>query len=186
MPHYKYLIIGGGMTADAAVQGIREVDASGDIGIISMEADTPYNRPPLTKALWKGEPLESIWRHTDKQRAQFHLERKVETLEISSKRVLDAQRNTYTFDKLLLATGGRPRLMPFANERIIYYRTLADYRRLRALTEEHKRFAVIGSGFIGAEIAAALAMNRKEVVMIFPGYGICDRIFPRELSLFVT
>ena len=75
MPHYKYLIIGGGMTADAAAQGIREVDASGEIGIISMEADTPYNRPPLTKALWKAEPLESIWRHTEKQRVQFHFER---------------------------------------------------------------------------------------------------------------
>src|SRR5437868_4783149 len=112
MPHHKYLIIGGGMTADGATQGIREVDANGDIGIISLEAGTPYNRPPLTKGLWKGEPLESIWRHTEKQRVQFHLERKVETIEILPKRVLDDQRNTYTFDKLLLATGGRPRPLP--------------------------------------------------------------------------
>jgi len=186
MPHYDYLIIGGGMTADAAVQGIRELDAAGSIGIVSMEADTPYNRPPLTKALWKGEPVDSIWRHTEKKRAQLHLERRVEKIEIQAKRVLDNQGNVYTFNKLLLATGGTPRRLPFGNGRIIYYRTLADYRRLRGITEDHKRFAVIGNGFIGSEIAAALAMNGKEVVMIFPGDGICHRLFPRELSEFVT
>jgi NADPH-dependent 2,4-dienoyl-CoA reductase/sulfur reductase-like enzyme len=63
---------------------------------------------------------------------------------------------------------------------------VADYRNLRALTEKHERFAVIGNGFIGSEIAAALAMNGKKVVMIFPGDGICHRIFPRDLSQFVT
>src|ERR1043166_8299950 len=81
---------------------------------------------------------------------------------------------------------GRPRRLPFDDDRIIYYRTVADYRRLRALTERFKRFAVIGNGFIGSEIAAALAMNGKEVVMIFPGDGICYRVFPQELSQFVT
>src|SRR2546425_922989 len=65
MPNYKYLIVGGGMTADAAVAGIREADPNGSIGLISAEPDPPYNRPPLSKALWKGEPLESIWRGTE-------------------------------------------------------------------------------------------------------------------------
>ena len=186
MPDYKYLIVGGGMTADAAVSGIREADADGKIGIISTEADPPYNRPPLTKALWKGEPLESIWRHTDEKRVELHLGRKVERIDTFRKRVMDDQGNDYTFEKLLLATGGRPRHLPFGDDRIIYYRTVTDYRRLRALTDQHKRFAVIGNGFIGSEIAAALRMNRKEVAMIFPGHGICHRIFPEELCQFVT
>ena len=60
MQHYKYLIIGGGMTADAAVQGIRSVDAAGKIGVIGAESDPPYNRPPLSKALWKGESVNTI------------------------------------------------------------------------------------------------------------------------------
>jgi 3-phenylpropionate/trans-cinnamate dioxygenase ferredoxin reductase subunit len=186
MPHYNYLIIGGGMTADAAVHGIREVDAVGSIGLISMEADTPYDRPPLTKALWKDKAVESIWRHTEKERVEFHLQREVKTIQLSQKQVVDDQGEFYGFDKLLLATGGRPRLLPFGDDRIIYYRTLADYRRLRALTEQRKRFAVIGNGFIASEIAAALAMNGKEVVMIFPGEAICQRLFPRDLSSFVT
>ena len=48
MPDYKYLIVGGGMTADAAAKGIRKVDDSGTIGIISNESHLPYNRPPLS------------------------------------------------------------------------------------------------------------------------------------------
>ena len=65
MPAFKYLIIGGGMTADAAVRGIRELDSNGTIGVLGNEPDPPYDRPPLTKSLWKGKPLEKIWRKTE-------------------------------------------------------------------------------------------------------------------------
>ena len=188
MPKYKYnyLIIGGGMTADSVVSGIREVDPDGSIGVISMEGDVPYDRPPLTKSLWKDKALETIWRHTNKERVQFHLERTIEKIEVKNKGVIDSHGDVYNFEKLLLATGGRPRRLPFGGDEIIYYRTVADYRRLRGLTEKDKRFVVIGGGFIGSEIAASLAMNTKEVVMVFPGDGICDRIFPREMSQFLN
>ncbi len=62
MPDYDYLIIGGGMTADAAVGGIREVDAEGSIRVVSQESDAPYRRPPLSKGLWKGMKVERIGR----------------------------------------------------------------------------------------------------------------------------
>jgi 3-phenylpropionate/trans-cinnamate dioxygenase ferredoxin reductase subunit len=186
MLHYNYLIIGGGMTADAAVHGIREMDANGTIGLISQEQEKPYDRPPLTKGLWKDKTLDSIWRHTENERVEFHLGRKVETVDPQQKRVVDDARNTYTYDKLLLATGGRPRLLPFGDGQIIYYRTVADYRRLRESADKNKRFVVIGSGFIGSEIAAALAMNQKEVTMVFPGKSICERVFPQDLSQFLN
>lgn len=186
MKNYKYLIIGGGMTADAAAHGIREVDSKGSIGIIGAERDAPYNRPPLTKALWKGEPLESVWRHTETEKIDLHLGRMVHNLDAKSRTVTDDQKNTYTYDKLLLATGGTVRTLPLGDDGIIYYRTLNDYQRLRALTEKGQRFAVIGGGFIGSEIAAALAINKKQVTMIFPGSGVCNRVFPPDLSTFVT
>lgn len=186
MKHYQYLIVGGGMTADAAVHGIREVDSNGRIGILSSETDAPYNRPPLTKALWKGEPLESVWRHTETEKVELHLGRTAKTLDAKSKTIADDQKNTFTYDKLLLATGGSVRTLPFGGDDIIYFRTLQDYQRLRALTEKGQKFAVIGGGFIGSEIAAALALNKKEVTMIFPGSGICNRVFPADLSKFVT
>ena len=62
MPHFKYLIIGGGMTADSASAGIRQVDPDGSIGLISAESHPPYDRPPLSKGMWKGKPLEKIFR----------------------------------------------------------------------------------------------------------------------------
>jgi len=186
MASYQYLIIGGGMTAAAAVEGIREVDSTGEIGLISLEPDAPYDRPPLSKALWKGKPLEMIWRKTEKKGVQVHLGIAVKEVVPGQKRVVDQQGNAFSYEKLLFATGGRPRRVPFGQDEILYFRTLSDYRRLRALTETGRRFAVIGGGFIGSEIAAALALNGKEVVMIFPGKGIGDRVFPPALSLFVS
>ena len=186
MRNYKYLIVGGGMTADAAVSGIREPDSKGSIGLISAEADGPYDRPPLSKALWKGKPLESIWRHTKERNVDLYLQRTVKAIDVEHKTVADDKNELYSFDKLLLATGGSPRRLPFGGDDIIYFRTLEDYRRLQAWTTKSKRFAVIGGGFIGSEIAAALATNQKEVVMLFPGPGICDRIFPSDLSQFLN
>jgi len=186
MQDFKYLIIGGGMTADAAVQGIRSVDPAAEVGLFSSESDPPYNRPPLSKALWKGESVDTIWRNSDQQNVTFHPSCTVTAIEPAKKQVVDAQGNRFSWEKLLLATGGAPRRLPFGGDHIIYFRTLADYRRLRALTEKGLRFAVIGGGFIGSEIAAALTLNQKQVVMLFPGKNIGDRVFPRDLAEFVT
>jgi 3-phenylpropionate/trans-cinnamate dioxygenase ferredoxin reductase subunit len=186
MKNYTYLIIGGGMTADSAVHGIRECDSQATIGVLSAETDPPYDRPPLTKGLWKGKELDSIWRHVEKQNVELLLERTVVAIDVAAKTVTDNGKNVYEYDKLLLATGGTPRRLACGGEDIIYFRTLATYQRLRKLTEKGRRFALIGGGFIGSELAAALSMNQKEVVMLFPGKGICDRMFPNDLSQFVT
>jgi 3-phenylpropionate/trans-cinnamate dioxygenase ferredoxin reductase subunit len=186
MPNYKYLMVGGGMTADAAIGGIRDVDKAGSIGLIGSETQPPYNRPPLTKGLWKGKPLSSIWRKTDLSGVTLHLGRTVRELDPRLKRVTDDQGTEYGYEKLLLATGGTPRRLEFGGEQVIYYRTLADYERLRALTEKGSHFAVIGGGFIGSEIAAALAMNGKKVTLIIPEEAICARLFPSDLAEFVN
>jgi 3-phenylpropionate/trans-cinnamate dioxygenase ferredoxin reductase subunit len=186
MTNYQHLIIGGGMTAAAAVDGIRQVDSTGGIGLISAELDAPYDRPPLSKALWKGQPLDSIWRKTGNKGVTVHLGLVVKEIIPKQKRVVDDKGAVFTYQKLLLATGGKPRRLAFGDDQIMYFRTLADYRRLRALTQTGQRFAVIGGGFIGSEIAAALALNGKEVVMIFPGKDIGDRVFPHPLAQFVS
>jgi len=186
MLHYQYLIIGGGMAADAAVRGIRELDANGSIALISMEPDPPYNRPPLSKGLWKGKSLESIWHTPDSRGVELFLGHTARALDPRNKRITDEQEKIYTFDKLLLATGGTVRRLPFGEGHIIYYRTAQDYRRLRVLAEQGQRFAVIGGGFIGSEIAAALAMNGKQVLMIFPDETLGARVYPRDLGLFLN
>ena len=186
MTEYQYLIIGGGMTAAAAVQGINKIDPSHKIGIIGDESNPPYNRPPLSKALWKGEPLEKIWRKTEVGNVEIHLSRKVKSIDAKNKRVVDDKNVVYAYNKLLIATGGRVRRLPWNVDGIIYFRTLDDYQRLRLLTEKGNEFIVIGSGFIGSEIAAALAMNHKSVTMIFPDDAIGARVYPPDLSRFLN
>lgn len=186
MQRFKYLIVGGGMTADAAVNGIREVDPEGTIGLLGAESNLPYNRPPLTKGLWKGEKLESIWRKTEKPGVTIHLGRTVIGIDLANKSVMDTHGTSCAFEKLLLANGATPRRLPFDDGSVIYYRTLDDYEKLRALTEKGSRFVVIGGGFIGWEIAAALAMNGKEVSMLFPEDAIGSRMYPADLARFLT
>lgn len=110
----------------------------------------------------------------------------VRDIELPNKRLAASGGDIFTFDKLLLATGGTPRRFPFNDEKVVHYRTVADYRRLRAMAEQGQRFAVVGGGFIGSEIAAGLAMNGKEVVMIFPGEAVCDRLLPHDLATFLN
>ena len=182
MNQHTYLIIGGGMTAAAALHGIRQVDKEGDIGVISSEKYRPYDRPPLSKQLWTGKKgLDDIWRRLP-DGVTFYTERIVVELDLDGKEARDDAGDVYRFEKLLLATGGAPRRLPFGGDNIIYFRGLDSYRRLQALTEEGQRFAVIGGGFIGSEIAAALAMQGKQVTMLFPEPAIGARIFPAELA----
>jgi 3-phenylpropionate/trans-cinnamate dioxygenase ferredoxin reductase subunit len=186
MAHYPYLIVGGGMAAAAAIQGIREVDPHGAIALIGSEPHQPYQRPPLSKGLWKGTPQEEVWIDFAGQGVDLILGRRAQALDVKVKRVVDNQGAVTTFDRLLLATGGTPRRLPWGGDDVIYYRTLNDYQCLRELTERGQRFAVIGGGFIGAEIAAALTMNQKEVTLLFPGVGIGARVFGPELSAFLN
>src|SRR5678816_3564237 len=119
MAHWRYLIIGGGMTAHAAAGGIRKVDEAGSIGVIGAEAHPPYDRPPLSKGLWKGKPLESIWRQSVAIEVKFHLGRKAQSLDARKKAVTDDEGTTHTYDKLLLATGASPKRLPFGGDDII-------------------------------------------------------------------
>jgi NADPH-dependent 2,4-dienoyl-CoA reductase/sulfur reductase-like enzyme len=183
MPDAKYLIVGGGMAADAAVRGIRDIDAEGSIALIGAEADPPYKRPPLSKGLWNGTPFEKVWTDTADLNVELHLGRSAKWLDPRDRCVVDDRGVAYRYDKLLLATGVTPRRLPFGDDRVIAFRTLHDYRRLRALAGWGQRFAVIGGGFIGSEIAAALAAQGKEVTLIFPEGAIGSRLFPRDLAL---
>jgi NADPH-dependent 2,4-dienoyl-CoA reductase/sulfur reductase-like enzyme len=185
MTYYKYLIVGGGLAGDAATRGIRELDAGGSIGLISMEPDPPYMRPNLSKGLWKGRPVEKIWRKTE-ERAELLLGRRVTMIDPEKKSVRDDKGDDYTYDKLLLATGGSPIHLPFGKGDILYFRSFRHYQQLRKMADEKDHFVVIGGGFIGSEIAAALTMVGKKVTMVFLEDAIGGAIFPGDLAHFLN
>jgi NADPH-dependent 2,4-dienoyl-CoA reductase/sulfur reductase-like enzyme len=180
----RYLIVGGGMTADAAVRGIREHDAEGRIVLVGDEAHPPYKRPPLSKKLWAGGEESSLWKNTEG--ADLVLGRRIVALDLDAHTATDDQGETYRWEKVLLATGGSPRRLGGADGDVIYFRTLDDFRALKERVHEGTRVTVIGGGFIGSEIAAALVNNGAKVTMIFPEPTIGFRLFPQDLGESVT
>jgi 3-phenylpropionate/trans-cinnamate dioxygenase ferredoxin reductase component len=186
MADYRYLIVGGGMTADGACKGIREHDKDGSIGLFGEEPHEPYARPPLTKGLWTGKEEDSIWRGTRDVGVDIHTGRKIVSLDLEARSATDDTGESHSYERLLLATGGTPRRLGSAPDDVIYYRTLDTYHRLRALAGNGVRVTVVGGGFIGSEIAAALALNDCTVTMVFPDAGIGAKVFPADLSAFVN
>src|SRR5690348_2998934 len=183
---FDYLIIGAGMSGEAAAQALREADADASIGVLGDESHPPYDRPPLTKKLWKDGKEADIWRPIEKARANVALQRRAVKIDRAAHVVTDDKGETWKYRKLLVATGGTPRKLRSGGDGFIYYRTFDDYQRLRALVKPGARIAVVGGGFIGSEIAAAMAMNECKVTMLFPEDAIGARVYPESLADAVT
>jgi 3-phenylpropionate/trans-cinnamate dioxygenase ferredoxin reductase component len=186
MEKTTYLIVGGGMTGAEAAKAIRERDGGAAVTLVGGEPHAPYKRPPLTKKLWSGGEESSIWKGTEELGIDLRLGRRIVSLDLAASRAVDDEGAQYTFEKVLLATGGRPRRLGGNDQEVIYFRTLDDYRALRAIAGEGKRVVVIGGGFIGTEIAAALTTNGCAVTMVVPEQWLNARLFPAGLGGFVT
>ncbi|MFB3905278.1 MAG: NAD(P)/FAD-dependent oxidoreductase [Acidobacteriota bacterium] len=186
-----YLIIGGGLAGASAVEGIREHDQSGSITIVGAENHLPYDRPPLSKKLWFGKAeVKDIFLHDeafyDGNGVTLLTGRRVVALDLKNRTVSDNRGESHGFRKLLLATGGTPRVLSIPGGELnglLYYRTVDDYQKAREAAAEGKSAVVIGGGFIGSEVAAALSMNHVKVIMIYPSAYLCDRVFPKDLGL---
>lgn len=191
---YRYIIVGGGLAGASAVEGIRERDSEGSVLLLGGEKHLPYDRPPLTKKLWFGKKkVEEIFLHDRDfyagQGVDLALETRVADLDASDRTVTDGAGNAYRYEKLLLATGGRPRALDLPGgdlEGICYYRYLDDYLKTRSEAKEGKSAVVVGGGFIGSEMAAALRVNKLAVTMVFPDPYLVGRVFPEYLGRALT
>ncbi|MBI9050882.1 MAG: FAD-dependent oxidoreductase [Anaerolineaceae bacterium] len=186
MNQYQYIIVGAGIAADAAIKGIRRVDKTGSIAIFGKEPYPPYDRPPLSKDLWKGKSEDIIWRTISAQHVEMKLGTEVVSIDPQEKTVKDAQGETYTYNTLLLTTGGTPRKLPFGEGLINYLHSFDEFKALQKVVSQGEHFAVIGGGFIGSEMASVLQMNGKKVSMLFPEKGIGANVFPLEMSQLIT
>lgn len=189
---FDYVIVGGGLAGASAIQGIRELDTQGSIRLIGEETHLPYDRPPLSKKLWFGKArVEDIFIHDqrfyDDLGVSMMLGTRVVKLDTKEKSITVANGERYGFGKLLLATGTKPRQIAIPGgelEGICYYRTLDDYLRFKSEAKARQSVLIVGGGFIGSELAAALNSS-LEVSMIFPSATLCRRVFPEKLGLAV-
>jgi 3-phenylpropionate/trans-cinnamate dioxygenase ferredoxin reductase component len=180
----KYLIVGAGMTGDMAAKGIREQEPDGPITMIGADPHPPYKRPLLTKGLWHGADEASIWREPAAD-VELVTDRRIVAVDLAGHTAMNDAGEKYSWEKLLFATGARPRQIPDA-EGVVWFRTLDDYHRMREVAVDGAHIVVIGGGFIGSELAASLADHGCRVTMLFPEGGVCDRLFPADLSGSVT
>lgn len=192
--NYQYVIVGGGHAGAAAIEGIRAHDPGGSILLLSRENHPPYHRPALSKGLWSGRTTrDQLPIHDDGfyRQHQVDLVLRREAVEIDShhRRIWDDHGATYDYGKLLLATGARPRRLDVEgaeSESIHYYRSLEDYLFFADSLPRFQHALVLGGGFIGMEMAAALRMAGKEVTLLYPQEYPLRRVLPRDLGLFVA
>ncbi len=188
--NYSYIIAGGGLAGASALEGIREVDKAGTILLIGKERHLPYHRPPLSKGLWSGKKkFDDIFVHSEgfyrDNGVTVQLDRRLAAIDPSAKTATDDQGTEYGFEKLLLATGGNPNPLTIpgaAESGICYFRTLDDYLAISPLCQKGVSALVIGGGFIGTELAAALSLKKVGVTMLFPESRPCMKILPGDLG----
>ncbi len=188
---FKYIVVGAGLAGCGAIEGIRTSDSRGSLLLLGDEKHLPYDRPPLTKQLWFGKKgVGDIFVHDMKWFQDFQVDVKLGMRAIrlnpANKTVTTENNDEYQYEKLLLATGGTPRVLDIEGgsiEDIYYYRRLDDYMKLKAQIWQDAEVLVIGGGFIGSEISAALNVSKADVTMLVKEKHISERIFPKDLAI---
>jgi NADPH-dependent 2,4-dienoyl-CoA reductase/sulfur reductase-like enzyme len=167
------VIVGGGLASQRCAETLRRRGYEGPVRIVCGEPLAPYDRPPLSKAVLAGsaEDGTTAFRSAawyEEQAVELLLGAPAERLAPEAHRVVLAGGEELAYGKLLVASGGAPRRLPFLEGygNVHYLRTLADARRLRAELRPGARLAIVGAGFIGQEVAATAKGLGAEVTMI--------------------
>lgn len=185
---YDHVIIGGGYAADHAARAIREAQPDATIAILSAEKDAPMHRPALSKVLWFGDDpdVASQDLHTVADTgADLHLRTTVLSVDAEAHTVTTSSGATMAYGRLLLATGAAPAQFPgVADERVVYLRSAEDYRRIRDLATDGRRVAIVGGGYLGAELTAGIASSGAdaELTLCFPQEHLLDTMFPESVT----
>jgi 3-phenylpropionate/trans-cinnamate dioxygenase ferredoxin reductase subunit len=168
-----FVIVGAGLAGAKAAETLRHEDFDGRLVLIGNEIERPYERPPLSKDFLRGESTDTPYVHP----AAYYEERNIELMTGSNVASIDSKAREVSleeggsvgYDRLLLATGAEPRCLDVRGadlNGIFYLRTVGDSKQLGARLEPGRRVVVVGSGWIGAEIAASACEKGCEVVML--------------------
>lgn len=166
------LIVGGGLAGQRAAETLRRRGYEGPVRIVCAEPLPPYDRPPLSKRVLAGEVREESLAYRPRawyreNEVELVLGDRAASLDPIARRIRLESGARFPYGRLLIATGGAPRRLPFLDHANVHVlRSAADARRLRAALAPGARLAIVGAGFIGQEVAATARGLGVEVTLI--------------------
>ena len=171
-----YLLVGGGLAVSRAVEGIRSLDQSGSIVLVTEEERLPYERPPLSKAALKGDdPVSSAFTHDESWYSANHVDLRLAdpatSLDAGAHQVTLHDGAVVGYERLLIATGSSARALdvPGADlDGVLYLREMPESTALRARFSAGHRLVIVGAGWIGLEVAAAGVEAGCQVTVVEP------------------
>jgi 3-phenylpropionate/trans-cinnamate dioxygenase ferredoxin reductase subunit len=184
------VIIGAGHAAGQAAASLRQEGYEGEILIIGDEPHIPYQRPPLSKQYLSGEQgIERVYLRPEKFYADKHItvrtSERVDSIDTSAQTVSTDAGDTIAYEKLLITTGSRPRMLNIPGSDlpgIHYLRTIADVDAIRAEFAPDKRLVIVGGGYIGLEVASVGIQAGLEVHVLEMEDRILARVTTPEMS----
>ena len=186
----KVIIVGGGQAAASLAHKMRSLGFDGALTMMCEEKTPPYQRPPLSKKYLLGEmALERLYLRPEhyyvEQNITLHLGERVNALDRQNNKII-TEKGQYAYDRLVLATGSTPRLLPAhlggTLENIFSVRDLKDADSLAPHMKEGKRLLIIGGGYIGLEAAAVAAARGMDVTLIEMSERILQRVAAPQTS----
>jgi 3-phenylpropionate/trans-cinnamate dioxygenase ferredoxin reductase subunit len=178
------VIAGAGLAGAKAAQALREEGFDGQVVLLGAEDERPYERPPLSKEVLRGEePRATAYVHHESYYAEHDIELRtgasVESIDTAGSEVVLGDGERLRYDALLLATGARPRrlTLPGADlDGVHELRTLADCDALRERLVDGVRLTVVGAGWIGSEVAASARQKGVDVTVLEPLWVPLERV----------
>lgn len=178
-------VVGAGLAGLRACETLRAHGFEGRVVLVGGEEHLPYDRPPLSKQVLSGEwePARCLLKtesQLDDLGIEMYLGRRAERLDLDARRVELSGGSTIAFDRLVIASGARPRLLPGITGRpgVLTLRTIEDAMALRAVIQKGgARIVVAGGGFVGLEVAATARRAGAEVTVVEPLSAPLERAF---------
>ena len=185
-----FVIIGAGLAGAKTAEALRDEGFEGRIVLLGEEAERPYERPPLSKDYLQGKwEKEKIYVHPEGWYAEHHvdlqLRTRVTSIDPAAHRVSLDTGESIRYDKLLLATGASPRLLPVPGgdaHHVFMLRQVEDCEQLKVTFKTASRVTVVGGGWIGLEVAAAARAADREVTLLERGELPLLRVLGREVA----
>ncbi len=186
------VIIGAGQGAGQAAASLRQEKYEGEIIMLGEEAFPPYQRPPLSKAYLSGDlPLEKVYVRAEKfytdKNIDIRKNTRVDSIDPAGHTVTTADGDTIAYNKLMIATGSRPRILNIDGSDlsgIFYLRTIADVDRIRDAMGAAKNIVIVGGGYIGLEVASVAVTVKKNVSVLEMEKRILQRVTTPEMSAY--